>query len=99
MGGIALVYGTPARGGERPYSRYPAEARARYEQGLALQKQGQPRDALHAFDAAVQLGMQDYPRLYLARAAAAAAVRDHFQAVAAYTKLIDEFGVARSCRR
>lgn len=77
---------------------YPAEARERYERGKALQKQGQLKEALEAFEDAARLGMADYPRLYLAKASAQQELRNHDAAVAQYSKIIDGFGLEDSCR-
>jgi tetratricopeptide (TPR) repeat protein len=77
---------------------YPAEARERYEQGKAFQKQGQLREALEAFEDAARLGMAEYPRLYLAKAKAQQELRAHDDAVTAYSKIIDGFGLEDSCR-
>jgi tetratricopeptide (TPR) repeat protein len=77
---------------------YPAAARARYDQAKDLQKQGKLKEALEAFDDAARLGMADYPRLYLARAAVQQALRSHDAAISQYSKIIDGFGLEDSCR-
>lgn len=77
---------------------YPAQARARYEQGKALEKQGQLKEAMEAFEDAARLGMADYPRLYLAKAGVQRALRAHDAAIAQYSKIIDGFGLEDSCR-
>jgi len=79
-------------------SSYPAEARERFEQGKALHKQGQLKEALAAFEDAARLGMANYPRLYIAKARVQQELRDHDAAVAQYSKIIDGFGLEDSCR-
>jgi tetratricopeptide (TPR) repeat protein len=93
--GLMCLCGTGAAA--EPTS-YPPQARERYDQGKALQKQGKLKEALEAFDEAAKLGMADYPRLYLAKAAVQQELRNHEAAIAPYSKIIDGFGLEDSCR-
>jgi tetratricopeptide (TPR) repeat protein len=93
---LGLLFCIPGTAAEP--TTYPAAARERYEQGKALQKQGKLKEALEAFEDAARLGMADYPRLYLAKAAVQQELRSHDAAIAAYTKIIDGFGIEDSCR-
>ena len=47
---------------------FPPEARQRYEQGRDLQKKGQLNEALNAFEDAIKLGMDAFPRVHLQQA-------------------------------
>jgi tetratricopeptide (TPR) repeat protein len=77
---------------------FPKEARERFDQGRALQKKGQLREAVMAYDEAIQLGMKDYPRVHLYRADAVRDLKDYDESIAQYTNFIDRFGVEGSCR-
>jgi len=93
---LVLIVGFAGQAAE-PTS-YPAKARERYDQGKALQKLGQLKEALEAFEDAARLGMADYPRLYLAKAAIQQELRNQDAAIAQYNKIIDGFGLEDSCR-
>jgi tetratricopeptide (TPR) repeat protein len=77
---------------------FPKEARERFDRGRDLQKKGQLREAVIAYDEAIQLGMKDYPRVHLYRAEAVRELKDYDESIAQYTKFIDRFGLERSCR-
>src|SRR4051812_33208972 len=49
-------------------TEFPQEARQRYDQGRDLQKQGQLKEAIRAYEEAIQLGMGAFPRVHLQRA-------------------------------
>src|SRR3954451_8004239 len=86
----------PVAGGEP--TDFPTEARQRYEQGRQLQKQGQLDEALSAFEEAIQLGMDAFPRVHLQRANTNLDLKKYDAAIAQYTKFIEEFGLEASCR-
>lgn len=90
------VLAAPVIAGER--TDFPAAARQRYEQGRTLQQQGKLRDAIAAYDDAIRLGMQDFPRIHLQRAAALALLNELDAAVEQYSKFIERFSVEDSCR-
>jgi tetratricopeptide (TPR) repeat protein len=77
---------------------FPAAARERYEQGKDLQKRGQLDDALRAFDEAIQLGMEAFPRVHLSRAGSNLELKKYDAAIAQYTQFIERFGLEESCR-
>jgi tetratricopeptide (TPR) repeat protein len=77
---------------------FPPEARQRYEQGRELQKKGQFDEALRAFEEAIKLGMDAFPRVHLQRANSNLDLKRFDAAIAQYSKLIDEFGLEESCR-
>jgi len=96
---LSLAAGLPpgARAAETADS-YPAEARAQYERGVKLQKQGQYREAVEAYEAAVRLGMKDFPRANLYAAGSLLGLKEYAAAVARYTKFLQEFSLEESCR-
>jgi tetratricopeptide (TPR) repeat protein len=76
----------------------PQPARERYDQGQDLEKQGKIQEALRAYQEAINLGMQLYPRAHLKEAKAYLELKDYDEAFARYTKFIDRFGLEDSCR-
>jgi tetratricopeptide (TPR) repeat protein len=98
---LALCMTVASRGGvafaEEP-TAFPPEARQRYEEGRALQKKGKLNEAIGAFDEAIKLGMEAFPRVHLQRANSNLNLKKYDTAIAQYTRLIDEFGLEESCR-
>ena len=98
---MAALYGAEASGGL-------TWTRLEYATGLArstlnrhcneLEKKGEYEDAVRAYEDAIRLGMQDFPRAHLYRARANLDLRKYDDAIAQYTKFIDEFGLEKSCR-
>jgi tetratricopeptide (TPR) repeat protein len=84
-------------GGE-PITAPPPAANNRYTQGQDLEKQGKTKEAIAAYEEAIRLGMQLFPRVHLQEAAAYLQLKDYEAAIAKYTKLIDDFGLEDSCR-
>lgn len=79
-------------------TEFPAAARQRYEQGKELQKKGQLKEALQAFDEAIKLGMDRFPRVHLQQAKSNLDLKEYDTAIAQYTKFIEKFGMEDSCR-
>lgn len=79
-------------------TEFPPEARQRYEQGKDLQKKGQLNEAIRAFEEAIKLGMDAFPRVHLQRANSNLDLKNYDIAVAQYTKFIEDFGLEESCR-
>ena len=96
MGGGPKPPGPP--GPPKPPGGGPPQARERYEQGQELEKKGQYEDAIRAYEDAIRLGMQDYPRAHLYRARANLDLKKYDDAIAQYTKFINEFSLEKSCR-
>src|SRR5262245_8732157 len=69
---------------------FPLEARQRYEQGRELQKKGRLDDAVSAFEEAISLGMDAFPRVHLQRATSNLDLKKYDKAIAQYTKFIQE---------
>jgi tetratricopeptide (TPR) repeat protein len=76
----------------------PQVARDRYAEAQDLEKQGKIKEAVAAYEQAVRLGMQNYPRIYLREAAAYAQLGDYEAAAARYSVVIDVLGLEDSCR-
>jgi tetratricopeptide (TPR) repeat protein len=95
--GLGVVSARPAAGSE-PSAPIPQPARDRYDAGQDLQSQGKLKEAVAAYEDAIRLGMEWFPRLYLKEGAAFAELKDYDAAVARYTKLIDQIGLENSCR-
>ncbi len=86
----------PAAAQER--TDFPPAARDRYEKARALQKKGQLDDALRAYEEAIELGMSEFPRAHLGRAASNLGLKKYDDAIAQYTRFIEQFGLEQSCR-
>jgi tetratricopeptide (TPR) repeat protein len=93
--GLAGASGV-ALAGER--TDFPPEARQRYEQGQDLRKKGQLDEAVRAFEEAIQLGMDAFPRAHLQQANSNLDLKKYDTAIAQYTKFLEKFGVEDSCR-
>ncbi len=81
-----------------PTDPIPEVARDRYAEAQDLEKQGKLEEAVAAYEQAVRLGMQTYPRVYLREAAAYARLGDYEAAAARYSMVIDVLGLEGSCR-
>lgn len=77
---------------------FPPAARERYEEGKSLQQKGQLDAAIRAFEEAIDLGMQAFPRVHLSRAGANLELKRYDAAIAQYTQFIEQFGLEKSCR-
>jgi tetratricopeptide (TPR) repeat protein len=77
---------------------FPPAAHQRYEDGKELQKKGELDAAIRAFEEAIDLGMQAFPRVHLSRASSNLELQRYDVAIAQYTKFIEQFGLDRSCR-
>jgi tetratricopeptide (TPR) repeat protein len=94
--GLWLVNGQSGR--TEPNAPIPQQARDRYDQGQALEKQGKYKEALNAYQEAIGLGMQLFPRAHLKEARTYLELKDYDAALARFTKFIDGFGLEDSCR-
>jgi outer membrane protein assembly factor BamD (BamD/ComL family) len=86
------------RGYAQERTDFPTAARERYDQGKDLQKKGQLDAAIRAFEEAIDLGMQAFPRVHLSRAASNLDLKKYDSAIAQYTHFIEQFGLEKSCR-
>ncbi|HEV3257300.1 MAG TPA: tetratricopeptide repeat protein [Gemmataceae bacterium] len=77
---------------------FPQEAKDRYQQGVDLQKKGQVQDAIGAFEEAIKLGMDNFPRAHLNQAKSYLALKQYDAAIDRFTKFIDRFSMEDSCR-
>jgi tetratricopeptide (TPR) repeat protein len=92
---ISLLYGRTAA---QERTNFPPEARQRYEQALELQKKGQLKEAINAYEEAIKLGMKDYPRAHLYKAGSFLNLKQYDTAIAQYTKFLERFSLEDSCR-
>ena len=79
-------------------TNFPQEAKDRFNQAQELRKKQQYQQAISAFEEAIKLGMQNYPRAYLYRADSARSLKDYDAAIAQYSEFIQKFGIEESCR-
>jgi len=77
---------------------FPADARSSYDKGRDLQKNGQLDDAIRAYEDAIKLGMEAFPRVHLQRASSNLDLKKYSTAIAQYTTFIEQFGLEDSCR-
>ena len=77
---------------------FPQEAKDRFSQAQELRKKQQYQQAISAFEEAIKLGMQNYPRAYLYRADSSRALKDYDAAITQYSEFIQKFGIEESCR-
>jgi tetratricopeptide (TPR) repeat protein len=94
---FSLTFGVGVASAEER-TEFPPEARQRYLQGKDLQKQGQLDAAIRAFEEAIQLGMDAFPRVHLQRASSNLDLKKYDTAIAQYTSFIEQFGLEESCR-
>jgi tetratricopeptide (TPR) repeat protein len=94
---LGTIWATTTLPAQEP-TDIPPEARSRFDQARDLQKKGQLKEAISAYDKAIQSGMQAYPRAHLYRADTLRDLKDYDKAIAQYTKFLEEFGLENSCR-
>lgn len=95
---LGVVLAGRQAGKAEPTAPVPPPAQARYDQGQSLQKEGKVTEAIAAYEEAIGLGMQLFPRVHLKQAGAYLELKDYETAVAKFTKFIDGFGLEDSCR-
>jgi tetratricopeptide (TPR) repeat protein len=94
--GVALI--AAPTGWPEPIAPIPKAARDRYAEAQELEKQGRTQEAIAAYQDAIRLGMQTYPRAHLKEANGYLGLQDYDAAIKKYTKFIDNFGLEDSCR-
>src|SRR5437763_97820 len=77
---------------------FPPEARTKYEEAKQLQEKGQYQQAVTAYDEAIRLGMEAFPRAHLYRANSNLELKEYDKAIAQYSKFIADFSIESSCR-
>lgn len=77
---------------------FPNEARERFQKAREYQQKGQLLDAIQAYQQAIGMGMQAYPRAYLYQADALLEMKKLDEAIDHYTKLLEKFSLEQSCR-
>jgi tetratricopeptide (TPR) repeat protein len=92
--GLALVPGAI----RAEPTKFPTDARVRFEQGQEFQDRGMLKQAIAAYDDAIRRGMKDYPRVHLFRANSYLGLKEYDTAIAQYTKFLQNFTLEDSCR-
>ncbi len=82
---------------ERPLKSFPEAARASFLKGSDLQTEGHYQEALDAYHKAINLGLGEYPRVYLRIAFCYNKLKDPIRVIEAYSRFLEDFGVDRSC--
>jgi tetratricopeptide (TPR) repeat protein len=93
LGGLVANRAWP----EEP-TEFKAEARQQFERGQNFRKLGQLPEAISAYEEAIKLGMEAFPRVHLQQAASNLDLRKYDTAIGQFTKFIDKFGLENSCR-
>ena len=94
---LAVIIAARVRSAE-PTGPIPQAAKDRYAQGQELERQGKLKEAVAAYQEAIQLGMQQFPKAHLKEAGGYLGLKDYAVAITKYTKFIDDFGLEDSCR-
>jgi tetratricopeptide (TPR) repeat protein len=94
---LLTVVLTAVASAEEP-TTFPQSARDRYDEGQQLRKNQQYQQAIAAFDQAIKMGMDNYPRVHLYKADSLRGLKEYDKAIANYTEFIEKFGIEESCR-
>ena len=99
---VALTLGVAVAGSHvgsaEPTAPIPQAAKDKYARAQELERQGQLKEAVAAYQEAIRLGMQLFPKAHLKEAGSYLGLKDYDSAIAKYTKVIDGFGLEDSCR-
>jgi tetratricopeptide (TPR) repeat protein len=79
-------------------TNFPPEARKKYEEAKELQEKGLYQEAVKAYEEAIALGMQAFPRAHLYKANSNLELKQYDKAIAQYSKFIADFSIETSCR-
>jgi tetratricopeptide (TPR) repeat protein len=77
---------------------FPQEARDRFDKARELQRKGKLLEAIQAYQDAIGLGMQAFPRAHLYQADASLQLKQYDEAIARYGRFLDRFSIDDSCR-
>jgi len=69
-----------------------------YDKAVDLQQKGKLEEAVKAYEEAIRLGMNDYPRAHLYKANSLLDLKSYDKAIAQYTKFLKDFSLEDSCR-
>jgi tetratricopeptide (TPR) repeat protein len=95
---LAVTIAGSRVGSAEPTAPIPQAAKDLYARGQELERQGKLKEAVAAYQEAIRLGMQMFPKAYLKEAGGYLGLQDYDIAIAKYTKFIDSFGLEDSCR-
>ena len=79
-------------------TEFPQQARDRFDQARQLQQKGQLKEAIQAYQEAIGLGMQAFPRAHLYQADASLQMKQYNEAIERYSNFLDKFTIDDSCR-
>jgi len=79
-------------------TEFPQEARDRFDKARDLQQKGKLQEAIQAYQDAIGLGMQAFPRAHLYQADASLQMKQYDEAIARYTRFLEKFSIDDSCR-
>ena len=79
-------------------SAFPQAARDRFDTARELQQKGKLLEAIHAYQDAIGLGMQAFPRAHLYQADASLQLKQYNEAIAHYSRFLEQFSIDDSCR-
>jgi tetratricopeptide (TPR) repeat protein len=77
---------------------FPPEARKKYDEAKELQDKGLYQEAIKAYEEAIGLGMQGFPRAHLYKANSNLELKQYDKAILQYSKFIADFSIESSCR-
>ena len=92
---LLVVGGSSARSEEK---NFPPEARKKYDEAKVLQDKGLYQEAVKAYEEAIDLGMQAFPRAHLYKANSNLELKQYDKAIYQYSKFIADFSIESSCR-
>jgi tetratricopeptide (TPR) repeat protein len=95
--GVSVVGWTSGTARAEP-TDFPQQARDRYEEGQELQKKGKLEEAIRAYEDAIRLGMDNFPRVHLYRANSNLDLKKYDTAIAQYTQFLKQFSLEDACR-
>jgi len=93
---LLVVFGV--NGARSEEKTFPPEARKKYEEAKELQDKGLYQEAVKAYEEAIDLGMQAFPRAHLYKANSNLELKQYDKAIAQYSKFIADFSIESSCR-
>jgi tetratricopeptide (TPR) repeat protein len=93
LGGLLIV----GFGSAEP-TNFPKAAKDKYNQAQELMKQQRYKEAIDAYEEAIKLGMNDFPRAHLNKARSMLEMQNYDQAITYYSNFLIQFGLEDSCR-
>jgi tetratricopeptide (TPR) repeat protein len=95
---LTLLLSLSAPSARSEEKNFPPEARKKYDEAKELQDKGLYQEAIKAYEEAIGLGMQAFPRAHLYRANSNLELKQYDKAILQYSKFIADFSIESSCR-